>query len=476
MKICLVRPNCDTRFQITPPLSLGYLSSALKKDGYNDIHFVDGALYDLSPSQAYDTVKSKGPFDIIGIQVYTDLHNWAKGFVDTAKRDSSKSIIICGGPHISALKELALKYIGVDYGVIGEGENAIVDFAKYVEGKIKDPREVEGLIFRTKDGFMRAKKEYGFFENPNDIPIPDWDLLEPQEYFAFKQSASLPLRGRRPADILTSRGCPYACTFCASRVTARKMIRFRTPENVITEIKYLIKKFNIDEIFFSDDNLTMDLKRAEKLFTLMIQDKLKVHWRAPNGLRIDRLNEALIKKMAESGAYYVGVGIESGNKDVLKRIKKQIKLDSVPEMVTLLRKNGIDVNGFFMCGMLGETPEEIEDSIKFSLKVPFSRIQVSNYVPYPGSEDFDIIFQADKPELYERDVMKFQESEYMPKFQELTLEQIYKIQRTFMLKFYLRPKLIFSVISKIRFSQVKALLSNPDIKMWFKKEKKWYSA
>jgi len=476
MRICLLRPNGTSRFSLAPPLSLGYLSSALKQNGYDDIHFVDGSLHDLSPSQAHAVIKERIRPDIIGIQVYTGLHNWTKEFVDIARQDKPGAIIICGGPHVSALEGLALKYMGVDYGVLGEGEHAIVGFLRYVEGKIDDPKEVEGLLFRDKDTFVHARQKYGFLKSASEIPPVDWELLQPQNYFRLKESATIPPRGRRPIDIITSRGCPYKCTFCSSGVTTKRIIRFGTPENVVSEIKYLVEKYNIDEIFFSDDNLTMDLKRAEKIFDLMVQKNLRIHWRAPNGIRIDRLNETLIKKMAASGGYYVGVGIESGNKNVLKRIKKQLNLDSVPRTVALLRRNGFDVSGFFMCGILGETLKEIQDSIDFSLKVPFSRIQVSNYVPYPGSEDFDTIFKSDNPQAYERNIMRFQESEYMPKFQALTLEQIYRIQRNFLLRFYLRPGAILSFLSRLNIDQIKAIFAHPDVRTWFKKEKKWFTA
>lgn len=475
MKICLLRPNRDSRFQISPPLSLGYLSSALKKNGYTDIYLVDGSLSDFTPLQAARAVISQSKTDLIGIQVYTGSHNWVKEFVMLAKQNKIDAKIICGGPHISALGELALKYIDVDYGVLGEGENSIVDFVKYLDGKINNPLEVEGLLFKNGDKFIYSKTKYGFLKDINDVAHPDWDLLQPQKYFDFKEGASVPLKGKRATDIITSRGCPYKCTFCSSGVTSKRIIRYRKAENIISELKFLTEKYSVDEIFFSDDNLTMDLRRAEELFDLMIQSNLKIHWRAPNGIRIDRLNPSLVKKMAKSGGYYVGVGIESGNRNVLKRIKKQLDLGLIPDRIKLLRKNGFYVSGFFMCGMLGETLDEINDSIRFSLKIPFSRIQVSNYVPYPGSEDFDTIFQADNKELFEQNVMRFQKDEYIPKFQELRLDQIYKIQRNFMLKFYLRPRIIISLLLGMRFSQIKAILSHPWIKMWFSKAKKWYS-
>lgn len=163
----------------------------------------------------------------------------------------------------------------------------------------------------------------------------------------------------------------------------------------------------------------------------MIEKKLNLPWRAPGGLRVDCLNENLIAKMQKSGGYYVGLGVESGNERVLKRIKKQLDLNAVRKNVNLLHKYNISVSGFFMCGMLDEKENEIGDSIRFALSVPFDRIQVSDYVPYPGSEDFQTIFQSDDRQQYEKAIMEFQQNDTMPKFRDLSLKDVIRLQRMF---------------------------------------------
>jgi radical SAM superfamily enzyme YgiQ (UPF0313 family) len=409
MKIALIRPSQGNRFQVTPPLSLGYLSSSLKKAGYRDIYLVDASLFLLSPSDAVRMVEQKGIPDIMGIQVYTGAQRWTKEFVALIKKSHPDIPIVVGGPHITALKELALKFIGCEYGVAGEGENAIVEFAKHIEGTISDPADVEGLIYKDGDAYRFSKKIYGFIENANIIPFPDWELLEPGRYFKYMHPATLSNRGKRPAPILTSRGCPFKCTFCASNLTNQGVMRYREPENIVAEMQMLKEKFDVDEIFITDDNLTMNQHRAEKIFDLIIEKRLNLHWRCPNGLRLDCLNEKLMDKMERSGCYYVGLGVESGNERVLKRIKKKLDLDKVRPIIKQLHKYNIMVSGFFMCGMLGEKENEIRDSIKFACSIPFDRIQVSDFVPYPGSEDFQTIFQNGDQQQYEKAIMEFQQ-------------------------------------------------------------------
>lgn len=472
MKVCLIRPTVASRFQITAPLSLGYLSASLKKNGYNDIYLIDGTLHLLSIDDTINMIKKNGITDVIGIQVYTGSQKWTRDFVLKAKEEFPQSKIVVGGPHISSLKGFALEFIGADYGVLGEGEDSIVDFVKFVEGKINSPYDVDGLIFKEGSSFIHAKNMYGFLKNADDIPIPDWELLKPYEYFEYMESATMPLRGKKPIVILTSRGCPYQCTFCSSGLTNQRKMRYRSPENIVDEIEFLQKKYKIDEVFFTDDNLTMNLRRAEKIFDLMIERDIKVHWRAPNGLRVDRLSESLIEKMSKSGCYYVGLGIESGSEIVLKSIKKKLNLEKVASAVNLLHKYNIQTTGFFICGLIGENEEDINETLNFAKKVNFDRVQIGVYIPYPGSEDFNNLTYRKSLDEYRQIIMNFQENEELPKWRDIPLEKLLKLQQKFILKFYLRPKVILSMLMKIRISQIKAFLNHPWIKSWFTKKEK----
>jgi len=472
MKIVLIRPSFGSYFQITPPLSLGYLSSSLKKAGFADIELIDASLGKMSPQEVAGLINKKNP-GIIGVQVYTGSQNWVKELTNVIKANKVKAPIIAGGPHVSSLEELALEYMGVNFGILGEGEESIVKFAGYIQGK-NAIEEVDGLVYRQKVGWKSAKKKYGFVKDLNLVPLPDWDLLNPENYFHYMKSVSLPLKGAKPAPIITSRGCPYRCTFCCSGTISRHIIRYRSPENVIFEIKYLNQKYGVNEIFFSDDNLTLDSRRAETIFDLLTKEKLNINWRAPNGLRIDSLNEFLVGKMEKSGGYFVGLGIETGSEQMMKKIKKRVDLKKVKEKVNLLHKYKIKTSGFFMCGLPGETKKEIQKSIDFAKSVPFDRIQVCNFVPYPGSEDFDRIFKKTEQKMYQRNVLKFQQNGFVPAFQSLGLNETYKMQRKFYTNFYFRPKIIIQLIKSFKVSQLLTLLKHPFLENWLSLEEEWY--
>ena len=474
MKTCLIRPTYGSRFQVTPPLSLGYLSSALKAAGYKDVSLIDGSLDLLTPQQAVGKLSAQGGADVVGIQVYTGSHTWACEFTALVKKKFSGAVVVAGGPHITALKAHAMEFIGADYGVIGEGEIPIVEMMRFLEGKVSDPAKVPGFFFKKNGQWQHSEEVFGFIPDANTIAFPDWELLIPHRYFEFMEGATMPLRGKRPAPVLTSRGCPYKCTFCSSGLTNKRVMRYRAPRNIVDEIKFLKDNYNIDEIFFSDDNLTMNIKRAEEIFDLLIDERVGIHWRAPNGIRLDRLTPRLVEKMALSGGYYVGIGVETGNKEIMKRIKKRVDLSIVSNVVKLLHEHKIQVSGFFMCGLRGETIRQMEDSVRFALSVPFDRIQVSNYIPYPGSEDFSVIFEEEHPDKYAENVAKFQESEFVPHFQEMSLEEIIALQKKFIRRFYLRPRIILTFLVNLKFSQLKAIWRHPFIQRWFSRKQKWF--
>lgn len=471
-KILLIRPTFGSTFQITPPLSLGYLASNLKKNGFSDIKIIDGTLHQLSVERAADIIKKEKPF-MVGLQVYTGSQNWTKKLVEQIKKHNSIIKIVVGGPHISALKELAMKHIDADYGIIGEGEESLVKLVRIVlVNRVKEYSKIPGLIFKNNlGGFKMSKIPFAQIADLDLLPSPDYELLQIDKYFKYMQGASVPLKGKRPIPILTSRGCPFQCTFCSSRLIFLKKIRYRSVEKVIEELEYLKNRYHIDEFFVSDDNLTLDMARAEKLFDMLIEKKLKLHWRAPNGLRADRLDERLIRKMKESGCYFIGIGVETGSERVMKSIKKSLDLNRVSSVLPLLRKYKILTSGFFMVGQVCEDEQDVKKTLDFLRRSKFDRIQISIYTPYPGSEDFDNLFKVNDTEAYYRNVSNYLDKGEIPTINKaLSSEQIHNYQKKMMKSFYLKPGVMLSLLSNFKLSQLQAILNHPSIKRWFKKD------
>ena len=191
--------------------------------------------------------------------------------------------------------------------------------------------------------------------------------------------------------VVTSRGCPMKCVFCSAKKVWGLNYRKRSPENVIKELKYLKEKFSIQEILFEDDNLTLDVKRAETLFEMMINERLDLAWDTPNGVAAFSLNENTIKLMKESGCFNLNLAIESGNQnDLINVIKKPVDLNKVEKLIKYAKSIGLNTGIFLVIGIPGQTIKSMKDSFKYSAKLRIYDPFISIATPYPASELYEI--------------------------------------------------------------------------------------
>lgn len=396
MNVLLVRPNNPSRFQIVPSPGLGYMAQAARNAGHT-VTIYDAWLKNTSPREALlDAFWFETPVpDLIGIQVFYDNLTWARLFVQRAKEYFPKAHFIIGGPQASAFPAETKQYTGADEVVTGPGE----------------------LYFGK------------------DIPdIPAWDLLNLPAYWPYMQSATIPIRGKRPASIVTSRGCSHYCTFCAGHVVHGRKVSMRSVDSVIEEITLLRDVYGVDEIWIHDDNFLYDRERAEEILQML--RPRKIHLRFPNGIRCENADDKLVRLMQRAGTYMVGIGIESGNQRVLREVKKGLRLETITRAVNLFHKHGIMTSGFFIVGLPPERREDVQDSISFASSIPLDRIQVGVFTPYPGSEDADRVSQMDNKTLQ-------------------------RIRLLFTLRFYMQCRILWSLLKNLRWSQLKALSKHP---------------
>jgi radical SAM superfamily enzyme YgiQ (UPF0313 family) len=197
------------------------------------------------------------------------------------------------------------------------------------------------------------------------------------------------------APLLTSRGCPYNCIFCNKSIFGHTF-RARSPENILKEIDYLINDFGIKQLDILDDNFTLNIDRAEKFLDMFIEKDYDLLINCQNGVRADRVTRKLIHKMKLAGVFKVGVGIESGNQKVLKKIKKQLNLERVKQVFRWFREVNIITYGFFMLGFPWDTPKTMQETIDFAKE---SNPDIANFmitIPFPGTELYDYVMNNGK--------------------------------------------------------------------------------
>jgi radical SAM superfamily enzyme YgiQ (UPF0313 family) len=352
-------------------VGIAYLSAVTKKVGH-DVKIYDQGI-EKDDRKLFQLIEAFNP-DVIGITAFSYCYNYALDLINQIK-DITNIPIIIGGPHVSAVKKQILLDTRADFAMKGEGEVSFINFLnKLSEEKLRF-EEVDGLIWRDDLGEIIENKDQSLIKYLDLLPFPDYEnfKLEKYSYYAKK---TLP--------IITSRGCPYGCNYCSVQLSMGRGFRPRSSQNVVDELEYWYRKgFNSFE--FNDDCFSLDIERAKEICKLIIIKDLKIKWQLYNGIRVDRINEELLKLMKESGCIFISYGCESGDQDIINNIGKGITLEQVKNAVELTNKVGIKNSVNFIIGHPGETPQTAMKTIKFAEKLPTNFVNVYNLIPYPGT-------------------------------------------------------------------------------------------
>ncbi len=443
MKIALVRPNYRSHI-ITPPLGLGYLSAYLKKHGISTV-IIDGLKENLNLRRMIKRLHDLKP-DAVAITCLTAFYQQTVLLSRELKKNGMTTII--GGPHPTFLPYQTLVESQADYVICGEGEIPLLGLIRnnFCNDNIQGVYSLDNLKDEGQ-AVIKAK----IVEKLDVLPFPDWEQMNPHDYPKAPHGAII--RGFPVGVIVTSRGCPYECTFCAAPKFCDRKIRFRTPENVVEEIEYLIKNFKIREIHFEDDSLTFNADNVKKLCRLLIERKIKINWACPNGIRADNISPEIIQLMKNSGCYYFAYGVESANPQILKKIKKKESIETIEKAIEMADRAGISTQGFFIFGLPGETKETIEENINFALRSRLSRAQFIILDVLPGSELWDTLKGEFIPN-WEKE--SYREPEWLP--EGMTKDQLLAAQTRAFKKFYLRPKIFLELLKLVDHRQISYLI------------------
>lgn len=391
----------DSVRRLAPPLGILYLAAVLKKENY-DVNILDSTCegyhnilsvennyikYGLTDDDIRKRIKEYNP-DIVGVtSMFSAQQDNALNHCNIVKEINKDIIVVLGGIHPSLFPKESIQHKSVDFVIIGEGEFRLIKLLNDLNKNNHHPN-FDGVAYKI-DGRVHVIFRSTRIEDLDSIPLPSRDLINFEKYIDIGVPyAPFPMN-ERTCQILTSRGCPFNCNFCSTVKYWGRRFRKRSVDNVINEIEHMVKNYNIKEIQFIDDNMTIDKKRAIELFKRL--KKYNLYWCAPHGLMIKTLDKEMIKLMSESGAYQISVAIESGSRRVLKEIihkpvptKKEVK-----EIVDTCHKYKIQVHGLFIVGLPGEKKDEIFDTLQYPFDVGFDSVSFFIANPAPGSELYD---------------------------------------------------------------------------------------
>ncbi len=391
MRVLLVNPK--SKVWTSPELihlGLAYIGGTLEERGHN-VRIYDGA----AEEDEYEDVVKQG-WDVIGITATTPQISDAWEAAEVAK--ASGALVLFGGPHPTLQPVEQVKRPDVDMVVRGEGEAPVRElFAQLerldgrpVEVIAPELREIRGLTFKMSDGEIIHNPDRPFQKDLTILPKPAFHLFQIEKYSNL-QPLTDGYRKERSFTIMTSRGCPHACTFCSRGVEGRTW-RPRKIEEVIEEWRWLVEECGATEIGVADDVWNLHLARAKELCRGLIAAGLtKVPWVTIHGMRADASDAELFQLMKQAGCRRVGFGIESGNQGVLDLMKKKQTLEQIRTAVKNAKAAGLQTMGFFIFGMPGENEERMEETIRFAIELDPDLANFMIATPYPGTELYDIV-------------------------------------------------------------------------------------
>lgn len=433
----------------TPPLGIGYLLKALAGiEGVNPV-FIDGQLEGLSADSLLKRIKPFEPL-LVGFQIFSDDYPLFRDLIPRVRKLHPETVIIAGGAHASgASEQTMLENPELDYLVKGEGEEALELLVRSLLSKslTENIGGIPNLVYRKRGKIVFNRSS---FIDVEKYGAPAWEKLQPDRYPPIQHGTFH--RSTRVVPIVTSRGCPYPCTFCAGHMITGKKIRRRSSGNVVDEIEFLQSRYGFDEFIIEDENFTFYKDHVLGLAREVKKRNIKCNFSFPSGIRIDRIDEEIVHALKEMGTYMVTVGLESGSPGTLKAMKKNWDLEEVRKKIRLLKRYGIIVSGNFILGFSNETMKDINASVDFALSSGIDTAYFGNYMPLPGSEDFNRLIGKGELKMGEIDWESYTSFygriPYHPPA--ITKEELLEAIRRATLRFYLRPKTLWGLLNRMR--------------------------
>ena len=377
MNILLINPAPSGTLKATgvlfPPLGLLYIAGYAEKEGHQV------AVRDLAVRKKKDEIDFK-KYDIVGISTDTTRHRQALQLAKRAK--GSGCTVVMGGPHPGYVDEEILSTQRVDFIVHGEGEVTFSELVAALEKRDGNFHSIQGISFFS-NGLLTRTPPRPFLEDLDSLPPPARHLIHMDEYRRTK------LGGRDITPLVTSRGCPYQCAFCASSHFFGAKVRTRSVASVLNELEEIDQRYHFNAVAFLDDTFNLFPKRVIEICHGILDKKLDLWWWCLSRIDLLLRNEEMIKEMVRAGAKSIFIGVESSNPETLEELQKGIDVEDTVQAVDMLKRNGLEIHAAYILGGLDETVERIHETIRFAKRLDTNVAQFSILTPYPGTAIYE---------------------------------------------------------------------------------------
>jgi len=381
MKILLISNPPERRQKPDfPPIGIAYLGAVANNLGHETM-LIDAGLSSLT--EIINEVKKFSPH-LIGVTCWTIDRGMVWRLCSKLKEVMPGAFLVVGGPHATIYPDHIFKKTHASAVVIGEGEETFKELLSAVEGNM-DIKSVRGLVLRNDDGTILFTGTRSMIENLDMLSKPYYGGFKKFKFSSYAGFSSLP---RPTASIISSRGCVFNCTYCASVRFWGKRWRYRSAENILDEIAWLVKEMDAKSIYFFDDNFTVKKERVIAICEGIMNREWNIKWSCCS--HIKNVNLDLLKIMKKSGCVSIDFGVESGSDKILRNINKKQTRGDIEKTFEQVHEAGIKPKAYLMVGNIGEDESTINETIEMIGKIkPWSSIGATILWLLPGTKEYD---------------------------------------------------------------------------------------
>ncbi len=463
MRVALINPKfrlpIDTR--TSPHLALAYLGAVSERRG-DEVRVYDA---DVEEQPLTDFLREFRPH-LVGITTNTPQVKQAWRTAAVIKQELDIPVVL-GGPHVSVVSEEldfeSLRQPPVDLVVRGEGEGPWIEISEIVDSYLRDQpeftvtglmspaqdlfRELKSISYKTSDGQLHRNVDGPVIADLDSLPWPAYHLFKMDRYTNL-QPATDAIPGERSFSIMTSRGCPYRCTFCSQSIMPIKW-RARSPENVIAEWRHLVEDLGALEIGVLDDSANIRRNRLIQLSDDLIANKLNhVPWIFVNGIRANLADLELLTKLKQAGLKRTAFGVETGDEEMIVKIDKHVDHDTIRQAFKNAKAAGIETIGFFIIGLPGDTRETMQKTIRFAIELDPMIANFSMMTPYPGTIVYEQVKRNGRFLVTDWEDYVFFDQKARYEMGDLTAGLMEEMYRNAYRQFYWRPKYVLRAMGR----------------------------
>jgi len=414
-----------------PPLGLAYLAAVLEQNDF-EVRIMDCPVCEMDHEKLKADVASFEP-TLVGIASMTATIPSALKSARVAKEACPDAKVIMGGPHATfADTEILTEEAAVDIVVRGEGEETLLELAQN-SPKLDRLGEIKGITFRENDQIVKTP-DRPFIQNLDELPRPAYKYLPIEKYR---------IHGRKFLPIMTSRGCPFQCSFCVASQMFGAKFRARSPKNVVDELEWLRDEYEAEGVSFHDDTLTLDRKRILDICDEIIERKIRLAWGCQT--RVDQVSREVLSKMRKAGCNEVSFGVESGCQRILDAVHKRVSIQQCENAIKWAKDEGLFVAVSTIVGYPGETKETMKQTLDLIHRIEPDDVWLCLATPYPGTELRALIESMGWK--MSSDWTLYNTMNPIFEIPDLPAEEISKMRKSFYAKFY-SPRYILRQLVK----------------------------